>query len=112
MKRCNLHSGLLRHQVDVERLILTPDGIGGSVSSWAVFRRPWAYIISATGWERLSGMQLESPITHIVYLRYDAEITARHRIIHRDRAFNIRSIADIEEQREWLELKCEEGVAT
>lgn len=111
MNRCQLHSGLLRHHVTVQRLTLTNDGTGGGVSSWATLYQPWAYIIPATTWERLSGMQLESPITHTIYMRYNAEIEPRDRILHRGRLFNIRSIVDMEEQHEWLEIKAEEGVA-
>ena len=111
MKLCDLHSGMLLNQITVERLTLTPDGMGGGVSSWAILYQPWAYIAPVTGWERMAGMQLESPITHTIYIRYRLDLSTRDRIVHRGRSFNIRSIADIEEKRIFLELKCEEGVA-
>ena len=112
MKLCDLHSGQLRHHVTVERLTLTPDGIGGGVSTWATLYQPWAYIRPASGWERMAGMQLESPITHTIYLRYNTSITTRDRVVHRGRVFNIRSIIDTDEQKTFMELRCEEGVAT
>jgi SPP1 family predicted phage head-tail adaptor len=111
VKNCDLHAGLLRDKVTVERLTLTPDGIGGSTQTWATLYQPWAAIYPATGWEKMAGMQLESPITHTIYIRYNADIKARDRIVHRGRVFNIRSVAIIEEYRIFMELKAEEGVA-
>jgi len=111
MKLCDLHSGMLRNHVTVERMVIVPDGIGGGTATWTTLYQPWAYLAPATGWEGMQGMQLESPITHTCYIRYNADITPRDRIVHRGRVFNIRSIADIEEQRVFMELKCEEGVA-
>jgi SPP1 family predicted phage head-tail adaptor len=111
MKLCDLHSGLLQNHVDVQRLTLTPDGIGGGTPTWATLYQPWAYIIPVGTWEKLQGMQLESPITHTIFIRYNTDIKVRDRIIHRTRVFNIRSIVDIEEAKTFLELKCEEGVA-
>jgi SPP1 family predicted phage head-tail adaptor len=112
MKPCDLHAGLLIHHVTVERLTLTPDGIGGGVSTWATLYEPWAAIAPVGGGERLAGMQLENPITHTIYIRYRLDLTPRDRVVHRGRTFNIRSIADLEEKRIFMELKCEEGVAT
>lgn len=111
MKLCDLCSGMLRHHVTVERLTLTPDGIGGSSSTWATLYKPWAHIEPASGWEKLAGMQLESPITHTIYIRYNANIKPRDRISFRGRYYNIRSVIDIEERHIWMELKAEEGVA-
>ena len=112
MKICDLHSGMLQHHVTIQRLTLTPDGIGGGVQTWATLYQPWAYIAPVTGWEKMAGMQLESPVTHTIYIRYRLDIAARDRVVLRGRVFNVRSIADIEEKRIFIELKCEEGVAT
>lgn len=111
MKVCDLHSGMLSYKVAVERLTLTPDGIGGSVSTWATLYQPWAYITPVGTWEKLQGMQLESPITHTIYIRYNDDITVRDRISFRGRLFNIRSVVDMEEKKIFLELKAEEGAA-
>lgn len=111
MNPCDLHSGMLQHRVTVERLTLTPDGIGGGTQTWETLYQPWAYIEPVTGWERLAGMQLESPITHTCYIRYNTEIMPRDRIVHRGRVFNIRSVAGLQEKRIFMELKCEEGAA-
>jgi SPP1 family predicted phage head-tail adaptor len=110
---------MLRWRVTVERLTLTPDGAGGgAVQTWDTLYRPWAYIAPVTNGEKLFGMQLESPITHILYIRFNTQISVRDRIIHRGRTLNIKSIADIEEKKTFMELRCEEvrpdppGVAT
>ena len=55
-------------------------------------------------------MKLESEITHTLYMRYRADIHPRDRITFRGRTFDILSIIDIEESKEFLELKCEEDL--
>jgi SPP1 family predicted phage head-tail adaptor len=111
MKVCDIHSGMLQNRVVIQRMTLTPDGHGGGHQTWALLGNTWAYIIPASGWETLKSMQLETPITHTIYMRYRTDIKARDRIIHRGRVFNIRSIIDIEEEKTFLEIKAEEGVA-
>jgi SPP1 family predicted phage head-tail adaptor len=68
-------------------------------------------MIPTTNWERLQAMQLETPITHTIYIRYRDDLVPRDRILFRGRLFNIRSIVDMEEKKIFLELKAEEGVA-
>jgi SPP1 family predicted phage head-tail adaptor len=102
---------MLEHRVLLQRLTILPDGVGGGSQLWTTIGTPWACILPASGWEKLTSMKLETPITHTCYIRYRADITPRDRIIHRGRTFNIRSIIDIEEKKLFLELKAEEGVA-
>ncbi len=110
MNRRDIHSGMLEHQVSLQRLTLVPDGVGGGTEHWTQIGTPWCCILPAGGWERLTSMKLEAEITHSIYMRYRADIHPRDRIVFRTRTFDILSIIDLEEAKEFLELKCEEDL--
>src|SRR5699024_136338 len=47
-----------------------------------------------------------------VYMRYSPIPTPKHRIWYKGQAYQIRGVVDIEERRQWLELRVEQGVPT
>lgn len=112
MKCCDLTSGLLRHQITIERETKTKDGVGGYSSSWDTHLQPYSYIKPVSGFERLQAMRLEASISHKIYIRYVADISPNDRIIFNSRQMQIRAIINIEERNKWLELTCDEGVVT
>jgi SPP1 family predicted phage head-tail adaptor len=64
------------------------------------------------GDERPRAMQIEAALTHRVTIRHRPDVTARMRLIFDTRIFNIRAVIDVQEQGRFLDLMCEEGVAT
>ena len=56
-------------------------------------------------------MQLESPLTHAIIIRYTDDILTVDRVNFNGRLMQIRSVRNIEEMNRWIELSCEEGVA-
>ena len=57
-------------------------------------------------------MQLEARVSHRIVIRYRDDVTTNDRILWGSRTFNIRAVIDREARGRWLELLCEEGVAT
>ena len=113
MKCCDLTSGLLRHQITIQRESKTKDAVGGyDGSTWATHLQPYAYIKPVSGFERLQAMKLEATISHKIYIRYVADISPNDRIVFNSRTMQIRAIINIEERDKWLELTCDEGVVT
>ena len=107
--------GQLRHRVTIEAANAGSDSYGGQLDPWAtptVVARVWARIEPLRGREQLSGMQLESRVTHRITIRHRADVGAANRLRFGARVFNIRAVIDVEERGRWLELLCEEGVAT
>lgn len=107
--------GTLRHRIMIEAESQTSDGGGGMSNPWAApitVAKVWAAIQPLRGTERLRAQQLEESITHRITLRYRADIRPSHRVNFKGRIFNIRSVTNVEERNRWLELMCEEGVAT
>ena len=56
-------------------------------------------------------MQLESPLTHAIIIRYTDDISTDDRVNFNGRLMQIRAVRNIEEMNRWIELSCEEGVA-
>ena len=104
--------GKLRSQVTLQTNTQTRDAGGGYADSWAGTATLWARIEPLSGRERLAAQQIEDTVTHRVTIRYRSGVSAQQRIAFGVRVFNIRAVLDVDERNEWLELLCEEGVAT
>ena len=107
--------GKLRQRITIEAGNPGSDGFGGQTDPWAspvVIDRVWARIEPLRGFEQLRGMQLEGRVTHRITIRHRDDVSPANRIRFGARLFSIRTVIDIEERSRWLELLCEEGVAT
>jgi len=114
-------SSRLRHRLTLQQEIETPDGAGGYSRSWQNIADLWAEIVPLVGAgssARGSGKeapfagQLQADISHRILLRYRDGITADMRLLYENRAFNIRSVANLNEDRDTLQLLVQEGVAS
>ena len=88
-----MRSGKLRHRVDIQTEVLTPDGLGGFSSVWSSasgLSSVPAQIMPLSSREQLDAMKLESVITNKIRIRYRAGITSKHRIVFGSRIFNIK----------------------
>ncbi len=108
---------ILRHRLTLQQEVQTEDGAGGYVRSWNNLGDIWAEITSVSnrsiyGQEKLYAEQLQSEITHKITIRFRSLISTDMRLLFESRIFNIRSIRNINENNEILELLVEEGVAS
>ena len=113
-------SSRLRHKLTLQQEVQTPDGAGGSVRSWQNVADLWAEIIPiggsssklnlSAGKEVMVGGQVQAEVSHRILLRYRDGVLPSMRLVFESRIFNIRSVANIEERREKLELLVQEGV--
>lgn len=106
--------GNLRHRITFQEESLITDAGGGQALSWAnISTDPtvWAEIRPLRGSEALRAEQLEDKVTHKITVRARTDITAAMRITFGSRAFNIRSIRNLEERDKFTEIMVEEGVA-
>lgn len=104
--------GQLRHRVTIQEPIRAKDAGGGSTRTWTNVATVGAKIEPLKGMERLRAMQIEDSVTHKVTIRYRSGVKAAQRLLFGTRAFNIRAALNLEERNLWLELLCDEGVAT
>jgi len=90
------------------------DGAGGAVLSWTDAGSAWARIepIAAVEIARHRGQVAQVSHKITTARRSDIVPTAAWRIRFGSRYFNIRSIVDVGERREFWEIAADEGVAT
>ena len=107
--------GALRHRLTIEAPAAQDDSFGGRADPWAVpqrVARVWGRIEPLRGSEKLLGMQLSERVTHRITIRHRSDVASSQRLRLGTRLFNIRAVIDVDERGRWLELLCEEGVAT
>jgi SPP1 family predicted phage head-tail adaptor len=106
--------GGMRHRLALQRQVETPDGGGGYQLDWETLATVWGEVRPLDGRERLGAMRLKSELTHRVVIRWRAGLAldAEWRLLLDARAFNIRAVINQGERDRFLELLCEEGVAT
>ena len=112
MKCCSLYAGLLRTPIEIQEYQSVPDGMGGQVEQWVTVMRVRTHWKHASMYEQLQAMKLNAGVIHRVYMRYSPVPTPKHRIWYKGQAYQIRGVVDIEERRQWLELRVEEGAQT
>lgn len=103
-----INPGRLRHQVALQGVTRTEDEGGGGANVWATTATVWAAVEPLDGSESLHGLAVTASVSHRVTIRYRAGVTAKMRVVHRGRVFEIRAVLDRDERREILDLLCAE----
>jgi SPP1 family predicted phage head-tail adaptor len=103
-----------RDYVELQTRSTTSDGMGGSVDEWSSAGNFWCKVTPLSANQRLYAKRLEENITHKIVTRYRSDLTVgiEQRILWRGRLFQIQSVIDIEERRQFLEIMAVEGSAT
>jgi SPP1 family predicted phage head-tail adaptor len=112
MRKYHMASSRLKHRLSLQQEVLSSDGMGGYVKTWEVLAELWAEIRPLGGLEVFFSGQLNARATHKIRLRYRSGVTSAMRLVFGERVFNIRSVHNIDEKNDMLELLVEEGVAT
>lgn len=104
--------GGLRHRVVLQRRLEVADTGGGVTLNWVDIAGLWAEITPLTGGESVQAMRLRPVQNSVIRLRYRDDITPADRLLFGQRVLNIRSVRNVNERSQWLECRCEEGVAS
>ena len=100
--------GDLRHRVTFQEEVEQPDGYKGHTVTWSDVIEVWAAVEPLSGGEYFKAHQIEGKVTHRIRIRYNPSVTTKMRIEHRSRHFEIKSILDLKERREVMEILAEE----
>ena len=73
-------------------------------------RTVWASVEPKSGREYIEAEKEHPELTYIITTRYMEDVTSDMFIQYRDRLFNIRSIRNIRENNEMLEISCTEKI--
>lgn len=112
MNLASVQVGELKHRLTLQFEDPQPDGQGGYTPIWTDLGVVWASVQPISGQEALVARQLQDSITHKVRMRWRPNVKAAMRLKWGTRLFNIRKVSNLDEGNVWLELRCEEGVAT
>lgn len=107
--------GPMRERVTLQSATRTADAGGGAAVTWSPLAHGatvWARVTPLSGSEALQAMRLQARVTHLVTMRWRDDVTAAMRLVWGARVLNIRAVTNPDERRRYLELLCEEGVAT
>jgi SPP1 family predicted phage head-tail adaptor len=104
--------GRLDQRLVIERETATADGAGGYTLGWEPFASVWGRIEAVGGGEHVRAMAREAKVAHRIIIRRLPGVTAEMRIKAGTRVFNIRAVLDSGARQSFLELLCEEGMAT
>ena len=112
--------GAMRHQVTIQSQTGSADGGGSSNLSYSNVATVNASIKPMSGGDRLFGDQIEERITHMITIRFRRDVTYKNRIKYNfadggtnvSRIFNIRRVINRDTRNRFLDILCEEGVAT
>jgi SPP1 family predicted phage head-tail adaptor len=109
-----MSAGNLRDRITIQRATTGDDGYGNTVTGWADLLTVWADVRETMGKERVDAGRVEASRTATIRVRASSAtraLTEADRVIARGRPWNIRSVAEVGNDREMLDLLCEVGVA-
>lgn len=94
----------MRYRIEVQEVTRTSDGQGGFTELFAPIATLWAKFEPLKAYEKFQAMQMQSPVTHKVTIRYNSSITTAHRILYDGRIFNIKEVLNIDEASAFMKL--------
>ena len=100
--------GALRRRMMLETATRTPDGGGGAALTWAAVASVWAAVLPAAGREAMTAGRISGRVSHVVWLRYRADIGPAMRLRAGSRVLEILAVIDAGDRRTWLRCLCEE----
>ena len=102
-----MRAGSLRHRVTIEQPVV--DTAWGGATTWEEFATVWAAVEPLRGRELFAAQQVQSETTAKVTIRYVAGVTAKMRILHGSRIFELTAPPiDPEERHRELQLMVKE----
>lgn len=106
--------GGMDQRITLQRLVETPDGVGGVVRTWAnVASAPsvWAKVIAKAGREATDGGRMNSSFVVLFTIYNRDDLTDRDQILWDGVGYNIRSIRKESGRHLFLVIEAERGVA-
>ncbi len=98
--------GALNRRLTLEAPVETPDGAGGVTRSYAAVATLWAQIEPVAARPAVVADARGANITHRIALRFNADITLRHRFRDGTRVFQIVTLRD--KNKRLLDIEAEE----
>jgi len=104
-----MNIGSLKQRVILQAPTKAPDGMGGSVDTFATIDTIFAAIWPTSASERMQQMGTTMTITHRIRIRYRSDIRTSWRLNFKNRHFDIDSIINPNMESKILDLMCKEA---
>lgn len=109
MNCCKYKPSDLNRKIEFYALVDSRTGTGGQSTSWELIVSVWAKITAKQGKEISHGDQLDAVAVSEFIVRYRTDLVESTKIVYRGVDYQIRSIINIDEADEWLQIKAERG---
>ena len=103
-------SGDLNKNIEFQSLVTTKNTIGEIVDSYVFFKSAWANIKPISSHTIIKYGRPVNEMTHTVRIRYDEDINYKMRIMFKNRPMTIKSIINVSEKNQFIDLIVEEVV--
>lgn len=104
------YAASLDQRITFLREVTTPDGMGGSESTWTTIATVWAEIRPMSGREREQAQRLNAQANYVITIRNRSDIDETDIAEYKGERYNIR-FARTEARSRWLRIEAERGVA-
>ena len=106
--------GKMQHSLTIQAQSRSNDDGGGVRRTYSTLATVWGSIEPTGGNLSTFGDQIEGRVTHKIKIRYRSNITTKHRLNYsaQSKIFKILRILNVGSRDKFLEMLCEEGVAT
>ncbi|WP_410496488.1 phage head closure protein [Cellulosilyticum sp. ST5] len=103
--------GRLNKRITFQQLLgKEKDKYGEIIENWGDVITVWAEISPMSGQQFFAAKQINSEITHNVYIRYREGLKPNMRVLFKGRVFEILYIMNIKEENRLLQIYCKELV--
>ena len=97
-----------RKRITIQTKSDASDGQGGFTETWNDLATVYASIEPLKAFERYQAMQMQTPVTHKIVMRYRDDVPTTARIRFGDRVFWVKEIINVEERGRRLAIKAVE----
>jgi SPP1 family predicted phage head-tail adaptor len=112
--------GNMRNKLELQSTTRTSDSGGGASVAWSKVAAIYAQITPKSSDETVFADKLRQKEEHTIRVRYRSGLTTANRLVqtHRrdgvtsTRTFTIKGVLNVDNQFRFLDLDCEEGVAS
>lgn len=106
-----MRAGRLRHRIDIETPVESPDSYGGVSTSWSLDATRWAEVVPLTGKPLTSAQQVHAEATHRVRVRHIG-LPASFRLKFGSLVLEPLHTSDIDNLGKEIVILCRSGVNT
>ena len=100
--------GRLKHRITFQELSKSQNEYGELVEKWIDIKTVWAEIKPVSGNQFFAAKQINSEISHNVYIRYRTDLKPSMRIKFKERVFEILYLMNVNEDNRLMQIYCKE----